>query len=219
LFTVAGRPLLALDDCEQAMKLEPASMRARIQTGEALVDIKRDEDAAKLQVSRSLARAPDGHVNEKALQELGEEDALIRQNPGKSEPLAARAKTLRELRQFALALADAMAALAIDNKSAAAHFEVAHDLDVLDQSKEALIHAVKATELNPNDGAAWYFRGVLEAKRADFPAAIESQTRSLKLGEMLDALRARENCERRIGQIDKADADLKRIRELELTKE
>jgi tetratricopeptide (TPR) repeat protein len=219
LFTLAGRPLLALDDCEHAMKVEPTSMRARIQTGEALLDVKRDEDAAKLQVSRSLARAPDGHVSEKALQELGEEDASIRQSPAKSEPLAARAKTLRELRQFALALADARAALAIDDKSAAAHFEAAQDLDALDQSKEALIHAVKATELNPNDGAAWYFRGVLEAKRADFPAAIESQTRSLKLGESLDALRARENCERRIGQTDKADADLKRIHELDRTQE
>jgi tetratricopeptide (TPR) repeat protein len=190
-------------------------MRARIQTGEALLDDKRDEDATKLQVSRGLARAPDGHVSEKALQELGAEDASIRQSPGKSEPLAARAKTLRELRQFVIALADARSALAIDDKSAAAHLEVAHDLDALDQSKEALIHAVKATECNPNDGAAWYYRGVLEAKRADFPAAIESQTRSLKLGETLEALRARENCERRIGRIDNANADLKRIRELE----
>ena len=218
-FTLAGRPLLALDDCEHAMKVEPASMRARIQTGEALLDVKRDEDAAKLQVSQRLARTADQHVSEKALQELGDEDASIRQSPGKSEPLAARAKTLRELRQFALALADARAALAIDDKSAAAHFEAAHDLDALDNSKEALIHAVKATELNPNDGAAWYYRGVLEAERADFPAAIESETRSLKLGETLEALRERENCERRIGQIDKADGDLKRIRELEPRKE
>jgi tetratricopeptide (TPR) repeat protein len=220
LFTLAGRPLLALDDGEHAMKLEPASMRARIQTGEALLDVKRDQDAAKLQVSPTLARtAGTRHVSEKALQELGEEDASVRQSPGKSEPLAARAKILRELRQFALALADARAALAIDDKSAAANFEVAQNLDALDNSKEALIHAVKATELNPNDGAAWHYRGVLEAERADFPAAIESQTRSLKLGETLDALRARENCERRIGQIDKADADLKRIRELEPRKE
>jgi tetratricopeptide (TPR) repeat protein len=98
---------------------------------------------------------------------------------------------------------------------AAAHFEAAHDLDALDQSKDALIHAVKATELNPSDGTAWYYRGVLEAKRADFPAAIESQTRSLKISESLEALRARENCERRIGKIDDANADLKRIRELE----
>ena len=89
----------------------------------------------------------------------------------------------------------------------------------MDNSKEALVHAVKATELNPNDGVAWYLRGALEAKRADFPAAIESQTRSLKLGENLDALVVRENCERRIGQIDKADADLKRIRQLDPTKE
>jgi tetratricopeptide (TPR) repeat protein len=216
LLTMGERPLLALDDCEHAMKIEPASMRARIQTGEALLDVKRDEDAAKLQVSPALARtAGTRHVSEEALRELGNEDASIRQNPGKSEPLAARAKTSRELRQFALGLADARAALAIDDKSAAAHFEAAQDLDALDNSKEALIHAVKATELNPNDGAAWYFRGLLEAKRADFPAAIESQTRSLKLGETLDALRSRENCERRIGQIDKADADLKRIRELE----
>jgi len=220
LFTLAERPLLALDDCEHAMKLESASMRARIQTGEALLDVKRGDDAAKLQVSPALTRTVGTrHVSEEALRELGEEDASIRQSPGKSEPLAARAKTLRELRQFALALADARAALAIDDKSAAAHFETAQDLDELDNSKEALVHAVKATELNPNDGAAWYFRGVLEAKRADFPAAIESQTRSLKLGETLDALVVRENCERRIGQIDKADADLKRIRELDPTKQ
>jgi tetratricopeptide (TPR) repeat protein len=219
LFTMSERPLLALDDCEHAMKLEPESMRARIQTGEALLDVRRGDDAAKLQVGPALARtAGTRHVSEETLQELGNEDAAIRQNPGKSEPLAARAKTLRELRQVALALADARAALAIDDKSPAAHFEAAQDLDALDQSKEALIHAVKATELNPNDGAAWYFRGVLEAKRADFPAAIESQTRSLKLGETLDALVARENCERRIGQIDKADADLKRIRELDPTR-
>jgi tetratricopeptide (TPR) repeat protein len=220
LFTLAERPLLALDDCEHAMKLEPASMRARIQTGEALLDLRRVDDAAKLQVSPGLARtAGTRHVSEEALKELRQEDASIRQSPGKSEPMAARAKTLRELRQVALALADARAALAIDDKSAAAHFEAAQDLDALDNSKEALVHAVKATELNQNDGAAWYFRGVLEAKRADFPAAIESQTRSLKLGETLDALVARENCERRIGQIDKADADLKRIRELDPTKQ
>ena len=38
VFTLAGRPLLALDDAERALKLQPASMRARIQTGEALLD-------------------------------------------------------------------------------------------------------------------------------------------------------------------------------------
>jgi tetratricopeptide (TPR) repeat protein len=217
--TLAVQPQLALEDCEHAMKIESASMRARIQTGEALLDNARADDAAKLQVSKNLARADDRHVSERVLRELGEEDAEIRENPGKADPLVARARTLRNLRQFVLSLADARGALAIDDKLAAAHLEAAHDLDELDQSKEALIHAVKATELNANDGTAWYYRGVLEAKRADFSAAIESQTRALNLGESLDVLRARENCERRIGQIDKADADLKRIRELEPVKE
>ncbi len=215
LFTLAARPLLALDDCEQAMKLEPASMRARIQNGEALLDVGQPDDAAKLQISSNLARDKDKHVSDQALRELSNEDTQIAQNSGNAESLAARAKTLRDLRQIPLALVDARAALAIDDKLAAAHLEAAHDLDALDRSKEALIHAVKATELNPNDGAAWYYRGVLEAGRADFPAAIESLTRSLKLGETLEALRKRENCQRRIGRIDNANADLKRIRELE----
>jgi len=215
LFTLAERPLLALDDCERAMKLEPASMRARIQNGEALLDVGQPDDAAKLQISSNLARDKDKHVSDQALRELSNEDTQIAQNSGNAESLAARAKTLRDLRQIPLALVDARAALAIDDKLAAAHLEAAHDLDALDRSKEALIHAVKATELNPNDGAAWYYRGVLEAGRADFPAAIESLTRSLKLGETLEALRKRENCQRRIGRIDNANADLKRIRELE----
>src|SRR5213075_2387803 len=54
LFTLADRPLLALDDAERALKLQPASMRARIQTAEALLQVDRAEDAAKLEVSKDL---------------------------------------------------------------------------------------------------------------------------------------------------------------------
>src|SRR5207237_1449789 len=81
LFTLAGRPLLALDDAERALKLQPASMRARIQTAEDLLDLGRTEDAAKLQVSDKLARAEDRHVSEQALRELGADDALLAQDP------------------------------------------------------------------------------------------------------------------------------------------
>jgi len=219
LFTLAERPLLALDDCERAMKLQPASMRARIQTAEALFDVSRPDDAAKLQVSSNLARDKDKHVSDQALRELGNEDTQIAQNSGNPDPLAARAKTLRYLHQYTLALVDARAALALDDKSVAAHIEAAENLNELGRFKEALVHITKATELNGDDWAAWFHRGVLEAKRADFPAAIESQTRSLKVSESLEALRAREDCERRIGKIDNANADLKRIRELEPPKE
>jgi tetratricopeptide (TPR) repeat protein len=214
IFTLAGRPLLALDDAERALKLQPASMRARIQTAEALLDDNRAEDAAKLQIGKDLLRGDDKHVSEQALHELGTLDTRLLTNPKDVDALAARSKILRELRQFMLALADARAALAVDDKSAAAHFEAAHDFDGLGQSKEALAHACTATELDPNDSAKWFFRGILERERANFAAAIESQTRSLKIEELLVALDEREQCERRIGKINEADADLRRIREL-----
>ena len=77
IFTLAGRPLLALDDAQRALKLQPASMRARIQTAEALLDVDRVDDAAKLEVGRELSRAEDKHVSEQTLRELGALDALL----------------------------------------------------------------------------------------------------------------------------------------------
>jgi len=219
LFTLAQQPLLALDDGERAMKIEPESMRARLQTGEALLDAKRPDDVGKLRVSQNLARDRDGHVAEKAWRELGEQDASILQNPGKAEPLSIRSKILRGLNQFTLALADAQAALAINDKLGLAHFEAAQSLKELGQSKEALGHAIAATELNPSDAAGWFYRGLLEEERADFSAAIASHTKSLSRRESLPALREREKCARRVGQIDSANADLTRIRELESGKQ
>ena len=214
LFTIAGRPLLALDDAERAFKLQPASMRARIQTGEVLRDTGREEDAAKLQVGRLARDREDGHVSEQALLELSVNDALLAQNPKNLEALVARAGVLRWLQQLTLALADAQAAIAVNEKSADAQFVAAHLFDDLGEQKKALTHARIATELDPNDPAKWSFRGVLERQRADFEAAIQSQTRSLQISESLLALSEREQCERRIGKISEADADLRRMREL-----
>ena len=214
IFTLADRPALALENSEKALKLEPGSMRARIQTAEALLDTGRIEDAAKLEVSQNLARASDKHLSEESLSALRENDALLLQNPKNAEALAPRAKILRELKQFTLALADARAALTINGKLAAAHFEAGHDLDELGQKREALMHARSATELDPNDWMKWSFRGVLEKERTDFPAAIQSLTRSLEIHETLLALTQREECERRIGKMKEADVDLRRIREL-----
>src|SRR5205085_1707824 len=84
--------------------------------------------------------------------------------------------------------------LALDGKSAAAHFEAARDLDALDREKEALLHARIATKLDPNDSTKWFFRGVLERQRADFTEAIASQTRSIEINESRVALSEREQC-------------------------
>jgi tetratricopeptide (TPR) repeat protein len=214
LFILAGRPLLAIDDAERAFKLEPASMRARIGLAEALLDAGQAEDAAKLEVDRYLRRGEDRHVSDQALQELGTLDARLSANPKDADALVARARILRDLRQFTLALADANAALAINDKSAAANFEAAQDLDGLDRKKEALLHARIATELDPNNSNMWFFRGVLERQRADFAAAVASQTRSIEISESLAALSEREQCQRRIGKTAEADADLRRIQGL-----
>ncbi len=214
LFTVADRPLLALDDAERAFKLQPASMRARIQTAEALLDTNREDDAAKLEVGKNLERQEDKHVSDEALDILGKLDKRLQANPKDAEALVARSKELKELGQLTLALADARAALAIDDKSADAHFEAARDLDRLNQQTEALSHARIATELDPKDPEKWFYVGVLERQRANLPAAIESQTRSIEISESFVALSEREQCERRIGKISEADADLRRIRDL-----
>jgi tetratricopeptide (TPR) repeat protein len=214
LFTLAQRPLLALDDCEKAARLQPASMRARVQTAEALLDLNRDDDAAKLQISKNLVRPQNGHVSDQALSELVTEDSRLAQYPTDAEALAARSKTLRQLNQFTLALADARASLTNDVKFAKAHFEMAHNLDALGQPAEAISHAIKATELAPDDALMWYYRGLLEAQRANFSDAIQSQTRSLEIRESAVAFKAREECERRIGKVQEADADLRRLGEL-----
>ena len=211
---VAGRPLLAIEDSERAFKLQPTSMRARIQLAEAFLNAGQPDDAAKLEVDKYLRRGEDKLVNDQALQELGKLDARLAANPKDAYALVARAKILRDLRQFTLALADANAALAIDDKSADAHFEAAQDLDGLDRQKEALAHARIATELSPSDSKMWFFRGVLERQRADFTGAVASLTRSIEIDESLVALREREQCERRIGKTAEADADLRRIQEL-----
>ena len=214
VFILAGRPLLAIDDAERVFKLRPASMQARIQLAEALLDAGQPEDAVKLDVDRYLRRGEDKHVSDEALRELGRLDARLSANPKDADALVARAKILRELRQFTLALADAKAALAINDKSAAAQFEAAQDLDGLDRQKEALSHARIATELDPHDSKMWFFRGVLERQRADFAEAVASQTHSIEISESLGALSEREQCQRRIGKTAAADADLRRIQEL-----
>lgn len=214
IFTLADRPLLALENSQKALKLQPDSMRARIQTAEAFLDTNDVDEATKLQVSNKLARAPDKHVSESALRDLGASDARLSQNPKSTDALLRRAKVLYNLKQLTLALASARAALAVDEKSAAAHFEIAHDLDDLGQKKDALDEARKATELDSNDSMKWLYRGMLEKERSDFTAAIESQTRSLAIQESIYALDERADCERRLGKMKEAEADVARLRQL-----
>ena len=216
---LAEMPGVALDDCRRAMSLQPAWMRPRIQAAEALLAIKRTEEAVALQVNQKLTRTQNGHVADETLRELSAQDHAVSADQPWAEVFAGRSKTLRGLQQFTLALADANAALKINEQSGSAHSEAALSLAELNQTKEALEHAVRATELEPKNASAWLARGKIEAERADFSAAVSSLTHSIELQESIDALREREKAERRNGQRDRADADLARIRKLEPAKQ
>ena len=209
-----GWPDLGLKDSEQAMKLAPSMLRPRIQAGEALLLLGRPADAAKLKVSHDLVRDKDGLVEEESLKALGARDAEIAQNPTSAPAFISRAKTLRRLNQNLLALLDAQTALSLDSFSAAAYFQAGHALDALGRGKEALDYVLKASELDPSDPVTWYYQGLLEANRADFDAAIRSQTRSLQLRESYVALAEREKWERRTGRITEADSDAERLQQL-----
>ncbi len=215
LFTEARWPALALDDAEQAMTLDPASLRARVQTGEAWLDVRKRQDAARLRMRLDLVRAPDGHVSVQALDQLTEADAMVALNPEQASAHATRANVLRQLHQYPLALDDARAALALDPQSADAQFEMARGLDGLQDQREVLPHLVRATELAPSNPVMWYYRGLEEAQRADFAAAIKSLTSSFNLRPSASALRQRALSLRRIGRNKEADGDDARAAELE----
>jgi tetratricopeptide (TPR) repeat protein len=214
LFTLSNRPTLALKDSKRAMILAPWMIRARIQAGEALLDLGRGDEAAKLDVSYNLKRDKNNHLPDEALHALGSADDLISKYPGQAESFVIRAKALRQVNQFTLALADAQAAIKLDPGSAAANFQAAHAQDSLGHLREAIVHAERATLLNPGDAVSWYYLGLLEAQRANFRAAIQCQSRSLAIRESSVALLERERCERRIGLIAEAETDAQRRQQL-----
>ncbi len=214
LLTLGGRPALALKDSEHALKLAPGMVRARVQVGESLWDLGRGDEAAALGVSYDLKRDKNKHLPDDALRALGAADDLVSKNPGQAEPFVTRAKVLRQINQFTLALADALAAIKLDPGSASAQFQAAHAQDSLGRLSEALRHAERATQLNARDPVSWYYRGLLEAQRANFETAIECQNRSLAIRESSVALLEREKCERRIGRIADADNDAQRRKQL-----
>jgi tetratricopeptide (TPR) repeat protein len=214
LFTLGNRPKLALQDSSHAMNLAPGMIRARIQAGEALLDLGRGDEAANLGVSYNLKRDKSNHVPEEALRALGASDSLVLKNPDQAEPFVTRAKALRLMNQYTLALADAQVAIKLDPGSASAHFQAAHALESLGRMREAIAQVERATLLNPGDPVSWYYRGLLEAQRADFAAAIQCQSKSLAIRESSVALLEREKCERRIGRIADAELDAQRRKQL-----
>jgi tetratricopeptide (TPR) repeat protein len=215
IFTETGLPQYALVNARRALELDPASIRARILAGEAEIQLARPLDAAKYKVSHDLKVGDGGFLTPQTLGELARCDADVERNPGKAGPLAVRSKTLRGLNQYVLALDDASAALRLNPNFGQAEFEMASDLNGLGRAGEALPHMVRATDLSPNDSDAWYMRGIIEAERADYTAAVASQSQSLALRETSYALKARVDCELRLGLAAQAATDQQRLHQID----
>ncbi len=219
LFTLGGRPSLALKDSEHVMNLAPGMLRARIQAGEALLDLSRVDGAANLGVSYNLKRDKNNHLPDDALRALGAADDAVQKNPGQAESFVARAKALRQINQYNLALADSQAAIKLNPGLASAHFQAAHAQDSLGREREAISNAERATLLNPGDPVGWYYLGLLEAQRANFESAIQCQSRSLAIRVSRVALVEREKCERRIDRTADAELDAQRLKQLPASQE
>lgn len=213
IFSLAWRPVLAISDAQAAFAAQPAAALARVQLGESFLANQQPDEAAKLQITKQLT-LDHGHIADAIWDALRLVDRQVATSGGAPGPQIERARILRELRQYTLALADAKLGEAANDAelAAQAQSEISLDLDQLDQTQEALARAIRATELDSKDATLWYQRGLLEAKRADFAAAIKSQTRSLALRDSYLARFERENCERRIGDIARADDDLQKLR-------
>lgn len=209
LLSDAGRHELALEDADAALKLSPGSRRAILQKAFELDQLKRDNEAAKLRVIVKSTSFTDG-----ALKKIGELDARIVAKPKDASLLTERAREYSDIDQYALALEDAAAACDLDPKSAAAQVEAGFASMKLGNPDEAKRRFTLATELDPKNAVAWRSLGELRMAVADYPAAIDFFSRSLKLHESPLVLKNREKCYRFSGHEKEADQDLQRWQKL-----
>jgi len=205
----AERYDLALQDSSAALDLAPQWRRAILQTGRDLNQVKRDEEAAKLRV---IVKHLD--FSDDALLKIGALDAKIDAKPKDAGLLTDRARECSDIEQYALALQDADAAFALDPRSAAALVESGYATMELDRPHEARKKFIHATELDAKNAIAWRSLGELDMDLADYPAAIENFSRSLKLHESPLVLQKREKCYRYSSHDKEADQDLQRWQKL-----
>ena len=204
LFLKAGWPALALPDAEAALSIDEGSRAAVLAKAAALVALKRNDEAEALLVN--LANDPVSHADEwPALALLDQQLAAN----GPSAPVyAQRADRLNGLGQYALAEADAQAALKRDPENALAL--AAHGIALGEQKRTwpALADLRRATELNPRDTNAWLIAGELESGHHHYAPAVEALTRVLQAEPRNErALRTRADCLHVLGRNAEADAD------------
>jgi tetratricopeptide (TPR) repeat protein len=202
---------LALEDSEAATKLGPWGVRPKLFQAIALIDLGRSDECEQLAVQKFIRLET---LTTEFLETISRLDSEISVERSNAELYVTRAWQLNEIGQPALALQDAENAVRLDQKSAGACAECSYALRKLGRVPEALQQIKRATELDPNFGTAWQYRGELEMERGETLSAIESLSHALDTSQTVIALQKREQCYRRLGLLVKAEQDHRALEEL-----
>jgi tetratricopeptide (TPR) repeat protein len=205
LFARVGWPEIALQEAKMALEANPESRRALLQKASALLALQRKDEAEALEGVRLDV---DPITMPALLPGLGGADAALSKNGPSVDALARRAEFLNLLAQYILAEKDSAAALKLDEKSEAALTAHGEALMGTGEDWTALPELTQATEINPQNGHAWFLRGSIESKHRNFAAATDALSHALELQPNLHAaLELREKNYRAIGKIEAADSD------------
>ncbi len=211
LFLRSGDPELALRDAAAAARIAPWAVRPRLFQAVALQDLGRGDEVEKLGATRPVRLAAFTSEFLEMSARLDSEISVEREN---AELQVSRAWQLNDVGQPNLALEDARAALAKNPNLADAFAESGYALAKLGRDEEAYAQIKRATELDPNLGAAWDYRGELEIARGDYPAAIQSLTRAFALAPRRATLQKREECYMKTGEFQQAEEDHRALESL-----
>ena len=211
LFLRSEEPDLALEDAELADKLAPWAVRPRLLHAAALLALGRETEAEKLLVQRTLRLEI---FTPEFLETVSRVDAEISNERTNAELYVSRAWQLNEVGQPSLALTDAETAAKLDPKLASACAERSYALMKLGRTDEALEQITVATQLDANLGTAWQYRGELEMVRENFEAAVTSLSHAFAITQAPGALEKRAESYRRLGIVDKAEADRRTLQQL-----
>lgn len=214
LFAEAGQLDLALEDDARALKLAPASRRALLQNGYALISMNRRDEAAALNMNTQAGL--DAAARDSLLLQIGDIDLRLASKRN-AVALVDRAWRCNELLQFALALDDAREARKLAPTTpppARLLLEEGFALEKIGHGGDAMKIYSEATLSDPKNATAWRYRGEAELRRANYPPAIDFLSRSLAIREAAPVLLERAKCYRATGRRVEAKWDFDRYQDL-----
>jgi len=207
----------ALADAEAARKANPKSVGALLLYATAAnrankLTTREAQEKWNVDLAKALPEA-------KVLSDLATCDAQLAKTPDDASQLATRAFVLNDApQQYALALLDAEAALALDPNSFKAHLEKIYALVKLGRLEPATagLNALEATK-PPTDKLATAYSYLVDAAftNSQFPIALDYANRAIKLKPAAHYYKQRAAILQRMNRAAEAEADVEKAKQLE----